>query len=100
LDYYEDGGIKEEVIWEGEENFAMMQQRLLADFAQAILLGHEPKTNLEQAYIVRKLVDSIYESALLGQSIPFHAHVSLIGEELPMNMNVDAQLFMRQLIYR
>lgn len=73
LDYYEDGAVKQEVIWEGEENFAMMQQRLLADFAQAILQGHDPKTSLEQAFIVRRIIDAVYDSASKGHSIPFQS---------------------------
>ncbi|WP_164821424.1 Gfo/Idh/MocA family protein [Paenibacillus koleovorans] len=82
LDTYRDGAQSEEVVWEGEENFATMQQRLLADFVQAIVLDQEPKTNLEQAYVVRRVMDAIYESATLGHSVPYEMN-SIVGGITP-----------------
>jgi predicted dehydrogenase len=69
LHEYRDGQIQEEIVWEGVENFAEMQQRLLADFAEAVATRRPPKTTLEQALVVRELLDAIYASASRGHSV-------------------------------
>jgi predicted dehydrogenase len=69
LHEYRNGVVQEETVWEGTENFAMMQERLLADFAEAVASGRPPKTSLEQALVVRELLDAVYESSATGHSV-------------------------------
>lgn len=69
LHTYEEGEIREEIVWEGAENFSMMQERLLADFAEAVVKRRPPKTSLEQALVVRELLDAIYASASSGRAV-------------------------------
>lgn len=72
LHEYVDGAVREEIVWEGTGTFAEMQGRLLADFAEAVAYRRPPKTTLEQALVVRELLDAIYASASLGHSVETH----------------------------
>jgi predicted dehydrogenase len=64
-----DGSIAEQVLWEGQENFSTVHQRVFADFSQAVLEGRQPSTGLEQALVVQKIVDGVYESARRGEAV-------------------------------
>lgn len=65
------GQVIERVLWEGHESFTTVHERVLADFAASVLNNRQPYTNLEQALIVRKLIDGIYLSEKLKRSIHF-----------------------------
>lgn len=71
LNQYADGQVTEQVLWEGRENFGTVHERVLADFAEAVLYGRQPSTSLEQALIVQKLIDGIYLSSDTMDSVRF-----------------------------
>lgn len=56
-------GFCSEVLWEGDEEGEGLTGAPLLDFAEAILVGRDPATTLEQALVLQKIVDAIYESA-------------------------------------
>jgi predicted dehydrogenase len=64
-----DGSIAEQVLWEGQETFSTVHRRVFADFSQAVLEGRQPSTGLEQALVVQKIVDGVYESARRGEAV-------------------------------
>ena len=63
-------GLRSEVLWEGEEDGSGLTGAPLMDFAHAILHVRDPATTLEQALILQKIVDAIYESAGQGRPVP------------------------------
>ncbi|MFC3770889.1 Gfo/Idh/MocA family protein [Paenibacillus sp. GCM10012303] len=69
LNQYADGGITEQVLWEGQESFNTAHRRVFADFAEAVLEGRQPSTSLEQALIVQNIIDGVYESAERGEAV-------------------------------
>jgi predicted dehydrogenase len=66
---YDGGSIAREVLWEGQETFSTAHQRVLADFAQAVLAGRQPSTSLERALVVQRIVDGVYLSAQRGEAV-------------------------------
>lgn len=66
---YDGGSIAQEVLWEGQETFSTAHQRVLADFAQAVLEGRQPSTSLERALVVQRIVDGVYLSAQRGEAV-------------------------------
>lgn len=68
------GNVEEQVLWEGTERFSTAHERVLADFADAVLQGRPPKTSLEQAWIVQRLIDCIYASQETDGPVDFQTH--------------------------
>jgi len=64
-----DEGLKSEAIWEGDEDAAVINRGLLEDFALSIRESRQPKTNLEQALVVQRITDAVYESSRLGNAV-------------------------------
>jgi len=58
-----------ETVWEGEDTFDMVHEGLIHDFIDAIRENRPCKTSLEQALIIQKMSDAIYESAETGQAV-------------------------------
>ncbi|QNK57224.1 Gfo/Idh/MocA family protein [Paenibacillus sp. PAMC21692] len=71
LERYHADQVIEETVWEGSETFPMAQEGLIDDFVQAVLTGRPPATTLEQAYVVRELLDCIYASTHQGAAVPY-----------------------------
>jgi predicted dehydrogenase len=64
-------GTVSKVLWEGEEDLGMVSAGPVTDLAQAIREDREPKTSLEQAYMVQRITDCIYESAAAGDAVDY-----------------------------
>ncbi len=62
-------GVFSEVVWEGEEDSSRGNAGPVQDFAWAIREKRRPKTGLEQALILQKIVDAIYASAEEGKAV-------------------------------
>jgi predicted dehydrogenase len=56
-------------FWDGNDSHEPTSSGPLHDFASAIAQGHAPKTSLEQAMVVQKITDAIYQSATTGKSV-------------------------------
>jgi predicted dehydrogenase len=64
-----DEGLKSEAIWEGEEDAAGINSRLLQDFALSIREDRSPKTTLEHALVIQQITDAVYESAQCNKAV-------------------------------
>lgn len=62
-------GIVSQIVWQDEEDTGRVHDGPVQDFCAAIREGRQPKTSLEQALIVQKISDAIYQSARSGQSV-------------------------------
>ncbi len=62
-------GVIPKVLWEGDEDGAVIHARPLQDFAEAIVEQHPPKTGLEQSLIIQQITDAIYASADRGEAV-------------------------------
>lgn len=64
-----DRGTVSRVLWEGEEDLAMVSAGPVTDLAAAIRDDREPLTSLEKALVVQTLTDAIYASAACGDAV-------------------------------
>lgn len=62
-------GVVPQVIWQGEEDAALVHDGPVQDFCAAIREGRQPKTSLEQALVVQQISDAIYQSAQHAQTV-------------------------------
>jgi len=62
----EEAGMQTTVLWEGDPDRDVIHYGVLSDFAEAIRNRRAPMTTLDQALIVQKITDAIYESARIG----------------------------------
>jgi predicted dehydrogenase len=62
-------GVMTKILWEGNENDAMVHAGPVLDFAQAIQEKRQPKTSLENAFIIQSITDAIYASASNGKAV-------------------------------
>ncbi|HEY3417921.1 MAG TPA: Gfo/Idh/MocA family oxidoreductase [Armatimonadota bacterium] len=62
-------GTTSRTIWEGEEDFSLVNQGPLENFAEVILHGGEPRTSLERARYIQQITDAIYASAIGGTAM-------------------------------
>jgi UDP-N-acetyl-2-amino-2-deoxyglucuronate dehydrogenase len=60
-------GVVSEPIW--HEDDGGPSEGVLENFIHAVREGKKPKTTLEQAIVMQKITDAIYESTKLGQAI-------------------------------
>ncbi|MGB9677396.1 MAG: Gfo/Idh/MocA family protein [Candidatus Ratteibacteria bacterium] len=65
---YDDGSdpfkrVVSNIIWEGNENWEMIFERQLINFAKAIRGEEDIKTDLQKALIIQKITDGIYLSS-------------------------------------
>jgi predicted dehydrogenase len=67
----EDQGLVSHVLWEGDEDLALVSSGPLTDLAAAIREDREPRTTLEKARVIQRLTDAIYESGASGELIAF-----------------------------
>ena len=65
----EEHGVSTRVLWEGEDDNAVVYGGPVGDLCEAIREGREPATNLERALVMQKITDAIYESAETGESV-------------------------------
>ena len=65
----EEDGVVSETLYEGDDNYDMVNAGPVTDFADAILDGREPKTTLEKSLVIQKLTDAIYASAEQGRCV-------------------------------
>jgi len=61
--------IVSKIIWEGSENWEMIFERQLINFAKAIRGEEEIKTDLNKALIIQKITDGIYKSSEKGVAV-------------------------------
>ncbi|MCM8785380.1 MAG: Gfo/Idh/MocA family oxidoreductase, partial [Candidatus Omnitrophica bacterium] len=71
---YDDGkdpkkGIVSNVIWEGNEDWEIIFQRQLENFAKAVRGKEEIKTDLKKSLMIQKIIDATYESSEKGKAI-------------------------------
>lgn len=60
-------GVAREVLFEGADpNEALVHNGPVADFARAIRTGEPPKTSLEQARLIQRIIDAAYRSQQSG----------------------------------
>lgn len=59
-------GLSTRTLWQGAENWEVIHQGPIRDFAAAIRDGRPPKTGIEQALVVQQVTDAIYTSARSG----------------------------------
>lgn len=64
----EQGAISQ-VIWEGDEEMALIHGWPTQDFAEALLAGRPPATPLEQARVLQQITDAVYHSAAIGSTV-------------------------------
>jgi predicted dehydrogenase len=62
-------GVEPEIIWEHDEGSEAVHHGPVQDFALAIRDGRQPKTSLEQAFVVQAITDAIYSSAESGTAV-------------------------------
>ncbi|MHB9023802.1 MAG: Gfo/Idh/MocA family protein [Armatimonadota bacterium] len=62
-------GTTSRTIWEGEEDFSLVNRGPLENFAEVILHGGEPRTTLERALTIQQITDAIYASAASGTAV-------------------------------
>ncbi|WP_164821416.1 Gfo/Idh/MocA family protein [Paenibacillus koleovorans] len=67
--YGDEGGVEPSVLWSGAETFEQLQVRLLADFAGAIRERRAPRTTLQQALELQRLIDAVYRSSASGEPV-------------------------------
>ena len=65
-----DKGVTSRLFWEGNEDAALVPNGAVQDFAEAILHGRPPATDLAQALAVERIFDAIYASAASGRVAP------------------------------
>jgi predicted dehydrogenase len=71
LDTHQDSGrIISQILWSGQTPGMDHHYGPISDFLRAIQTGARPKTDLRRAFIVQSIIDSIYQSALCGSSVP------------------------------
>lgn len=73
LDRVTPRGLESEVVWQGDESFATVHAGPVEDFAAAIRERRPPRTGLEEALVIQRLLDSIYASAARGTSVEIAA---------------------------
>jgi predicted dehydrogenase len=64
-----EGGVTQTVIWEGPETAPAGSPLVIADFAEAVRGMHAPSTGLEQALVIAKISEAVYESAHSGWAV-------------------------------
>lgn len=62
-------GTTSTVLWEGEEDTAMISAGPVTDFAAAIREKREPATSLEKALVIAQITDAVYASAAKGKAV-------------------------------
>jgi UDP-N-acetyl-2-amino-2-deoxyglucuronate dehydrogenase len=62
-------GYEETVVWNGTESWSTVHSGPILDFGEAIVNGTKPMTSLEQALVIQKITDAIYESASEGKPV-------------------------------
>ena len=62
-------GTVQETIWTGSDSWDAGHTGPVTDFANAILTGQTPKTDLRRALIIQKITDAIYRSAETGEVV-------------------------------
>ena len=65
-DTAQEQGVTSRAIWEGKEDAGTLPTKLIEDFALAVQEHRQPMTSLEQALIIQKISDAIYESSERG----------------------------------
>lgn len=63
------GGTTSTVLWEGDEDTAMVSAGPVTDLAAAIREHREPSTSLERALVVAQITDAVYASAAKGKCV-------------------------------
>jgi len=62
-------GVVSKVIWEGEESSELLISGPVKDFALAIREKRQPRTSLENAFVVQAITDAIYLSAEQNKAV-------------------------------
>ncbi len=62
-------GIVTRCIWEGQEEYAVVHDGPVLDFADAILDARPPASTLEHALLIQRVIDAIYASAETGRCV-------------------------------
>jgi predicted dehydrogenase len=64
-----DQGVVSRVAWEGAEDLAGVHAGPVTDFAEAVLTGVPPRTDLAKAMLIQRITDAIYRSARTGGAV-------------------------------
>lgn len=67
-------GVETDVLWEGTEDTSEVHSGPVADFAEAIAEGRQPKTTLENALVIQAITDGIYASAESGKAVEINVN--------------------------
>lgn len=65
-------GVFSEVVWEGDEEHAIVSTGPALDLARAIRGDRRPRTGMQQALVLQKITDGIYASAETGSPVEIH----------------------------
>lgn len=60
-------GVTSSLLWQGTESETDYHHGPVQDFAEAVLDGRPPRTDLRKALVIQRLFDAIYESADTGE---------------------------------
>ncbi|MCS7192731.1 MAG: Gfo/Idh/MocA family oxidoreductase [Armatimonadetes bacterium] len=74
VNFYEattEAGVVPKIVWQGEENWNIIHEGVIDDFVKSIIERRQPATGLEQALLVQKLTDAIYESTYKNEPVQF-----------------------------
>ena len=66
-----EGGVTQTVVYEGTDPEPHGSLRVIQDFAEAIRGKHAPATGFEQALVVARISEGVYESAHSGRAVEF-----------------------------
>jgi len=61
-------GVTTRTIWQ-TDRAETMRKEMVVDFAEAIVEGRKPMTNLEESLLIQKVTDAIYRSAATGHAV-------------------------------
>ncbi len=66
----DDSGLKSEIVWQGDESSWEVPHRgVLENFADSVLNGTRPGTDLDRWMTIQKIFDAIYASADNGEAV-------------------------------
>lgn len=63
------GGVVSSTLWEGDDSESGGNPRVIEEFARAVRGDGEPITSLEQALVVARITDAVYQSAASGRAV-------------------------------
>lgn len=62
-------GVTSRELWRGSETWESIHEGPVRDFADAIRSGRPPCTGMDQALLIQRITDAVYESARSGRAV-------------------------------